>query len=433
MALPVAKAGDPSPAQPNLLEAVGRLFRDQRKATSGVASSPDSNLKVDPSTGVRLALVIGNSAYPDVAALRNPVNDATDIAAKLADFGFSVTLKTDLPLRQMLRTLTEFGDKIQPGTEVLVFYAGHGMQVRGKNYLIPIDAEIRSEASVSSEAVDVDQLLDKFSPARMSLVILDACRHNPFERRFRGGGQGLAQINAPSGTLIAYATAPGRVAADGEGRNGLYTEELLAAMDIPGIKVEDVFKRVRGNVIRKSNEAQTPWESSSLTGDFYFKDSGGKAEASPVQSVELTFWDSIKESKNPEDYKAYLDKFPNGNFVTLAKNRIAESETRNADLSPAKDSLDGIWQGQLETYGGLVDKPIKVAVKVMVVDGRILGEVFMYGENRKITGSIDSSGRLTDAKLAGTLQSYTLSGTLPQIHGEGLLGWKLKIDLKKSN
>jgi len=219
----------------------------------------------------RVALVIGNAAYPGAGALKNPANDARDVAARLKRMGFEVIVRTDLKQKEMLRSLTEFGDKLQPGAEALFFYAGHGMQVRGRNYLIPVDAEIRSENAVSSEAVDVDQLLDKLSLARLSIVILDACRNNPFERSFRGGGQGLAQINAPTGTLIAYATAPGKVAADGTGRNGLYTAELLAAMDTPEIKIEDVFKRVRANVVKKSNEAQTPWESSSLTGDFYFR------------------------------------------------------------------------------------------------------------------------------------------------------------------
>jgi uncharacterized caspase-like protein len=240
------------------------------QATEVVASQPTRNSTITPS-GKRVALIIGNAAYPGLAALRNSANDANDISAKLKTLGFDVTLKIDMPLRQMLRTFTEFGNKVTSGSEVLFFYAGHGMQVKGQNYLIPVDAEIRNESSVSSEAVDVDQLLDKLSQARLSIVILDACRNNPFERRFRGGGQGLAQMNAPTGTFIAYATAPGKVASDdGDGHNGLYTSELLKAMDIPGIKVEDVFKRVRVNVVEKSGEAQTPWESSSLTGDFYF-------------------------------------------------------------------------------------------------------------------------------------------------------------------
>ncbi|WP_319243989.1 caspase family protein [uncultured Propionivibrio sp.] len=249
------------------VEPTASLSKTSSSASIPVPSAPALDIA---KSDRRVALVIGNAAYPGVAALKNPSNDATDIAAKLKRLGFEVILRTNVGLRDMLRTLTTFGDAIPRGSEVLVYYAGHGMQVKGRNYLIPVDAEIRTESAVSSEAIDVDQLLDKLGNARLSMVILDACRNNPFERRFRGGGQGLAQINAPTGTLIAYATAPGRVAADGDGRNGLYTQELLTARDVPGIKIEDVFKRVRMNVVKKSGDAQTPWESSSLTGDFYF-------------------------------------------------------------------------------------------------------------------------------------------------------------------
>ncbi len=319
----------------------------------GIASATEAqrNLEIAPVSGTkRVALIIGNAAYPGAGALKNPANDARDIAAKLRKLGFDVTVRTDVVQKEMLRSLTDFGDKVQSGSEVLFFYAGHGMQVRGRNYLIPIDAEIRSESSVSSEAVDVDQLLDKLSAARLSIVILDACRNNPFERQFRGGGQGLAQINAPTGTLIAYATAPGKVAADGEGRNGLYTAELLSAMDIPGIKIEDVFKRVRGNVVKKSGDAQTPWESSSLTGDFYFRfGEGTTALAAPQTTatidtgvMEITFWESIKDSTDAEDFQAYLDKYPNGLFVVLAERRVKRHAKLDAPVaSPDVPMLPG--------------------------------------------------------------------------------------------
>lgn len=284
-------------------------------------AAEDRNLTVSASK--RVALVIGNAAYPGAAVLRNPVNDAIDIAAKLKTFGFDVTLKTDIAHKQMLRTLTEFGDKVSDGSEVLFFFAGHGMQVRGKNYLIPVDAEIRNEGSVSSEAVDVDQLLDKLAPARLSMVILDACRNNPFERRFRGSGQGLASINAPTGTLIAYATAPGKTAADGDGRNGLYTQELLAAMDTPGVKVEDVFKRVRGNVVKKSSDAQTPWESSSLTGDFYFIFQGPiTVQVKPPTDPETSAWQAAESANSVAAYQVYLATYPRGRFVAAARIKL---------------------------------------------------------------------------------------------------------------
>jgi len=328
-----------------------------------LAAEPARNLGVEKSAPAerRVALVIGNAAYPGAGALKNPANDARDMAAKLRRLGFDVLLRTDVRQKDMLRSLTELGEKIQPGSEVLFFYAGHGMQVRGRNYLIPIDAEIRSESAVSSEAVDVDQLLDKLGPARLAMVILDACRNNPFERRFRGGGQGLAQINAPTGTLIAYATAPGKVAADGSGRNGLYTAELLAAMDVPGIKIEDVFKRVRANVIRKSNDAQTPWESSSLTGDFFFRGGEGAQAAAPAlaqpasdpAAIELAYWDGVKESRDAEAFKAYLDQYPDGRFAALARVRVRELSSGQAATTGAAalrtaemDVIEGAWEYQ---------------------------------------------------------------------------------------
>lgn len=343
-----------------------RLFLLLLWIGTAAAAEPARNLSPVPaSSGNRIALVIGNAAYPAAGALKNPGNDARDIAAKLKRLGFDVILRTDVRQKDMLRSLTEFGEKIQPGGEALFFYAGHGMQVRGKNYLIPVDAEIRTESAVSSEAVDVDQLLDKLAPARLAMVILDACRNNPFERRFRGGGQGLAQINAPTGTLIAYATAPGKVAADGDGRNGLYTAELLAAMDLPGMKIEDVFKRVRGNVVRKSGEAQTPWESSSLTGDFYFRlqdaaigaASAASTPPAPASAdpalIELAFWDGVKDSRDAEAFKTYVEQYPNGRFSALAKIRIRELSApaaTSAAATPqriaATDFLEGNWEYQ---------------------------------------------------------------------------------------
>ncbi len=221
----------------------------------------------------RVALVIGNSTYRE-APLKNPQNDAKSMAAALRDQGFDVILRQNANKTDMERAIADFGDKLSEGATGLFYYAGHGMQVNGHNYLIPVDAQISSEQRVKLETLDVDVVLDQMTLAksRVNVVILDACRNNPFERRFRTAGGGLAQINAPEGTLIAYATSPGKVAADGDGDNGLYTEELLKAVRQPGLKVEDVFKTVRVGVSRRSNGAQTPWEASSLVGDFYFKD-----------------------------------------------------------------------------------------------------------------------------------------------------------------
>ncbi len=219
----------------------------------------------------RVALVIGNAKYKE-APLYNPVNDARDMAAALQRTGFEVIVALDATQKEMNRAIARFGDRLTLDTVALFYYAGHGMQVRGKNYLIPIDAEIKSESSVRVESVDVDGVLDQLSTSELNVVILDACRNNPFERRANRsvGAAGLAQMEAPKGSMIAYATAPGRTAADGEGRNGLYTQELLKQLQVPGLTIEQVFKNVRREVAKATRDGQIPWESSSMTGDFYF-------------------------------------------------------------------------------------------------------------------------------------------------------------------
>src|SRR5258706_6804828 len=268
-----------------------------------------------PGSGRRVALVIGNGNYQGAAKLANPVNDARAMAAKLKKLGFDVIAVEDGTQKAMQRAIGQFSNKLGEDAISLFYYAGHGLQVSGHNYLVPIDAEISTEQTVRLESVDVDAVIDQMSMAksRVNLVILDACRNNPFERRFRSVGGGLASIEAPTGTLIAYATSPGKVAADGSGDNGLYTAELLAAMDAPGAKVEDVFKRARANVFAKSRGEQTPGESSSLTGDFYFAGAGAapaSTAAAPAIDREIVLWTSVKDSRNPALLQTYLDQFP---------------------------------------------------------------------------------------------------------------------------
>jgi TPR repeat protein len=219
----------------------------------------------------RLALVIGNSRY-DSAPLRNPVNDARAMAATLRTFGFDVAVLENASYKDMRRTILEFGNKLRDSGIGVFYYAGHGLQVNGRNYMVPVDAVIQGDAEVAVEAVDVEYVLSRMDTARnrLNIVILDACRDDPFSRSLRSSSRGLASIDAPIGTLIAYATAPGRVAQDGDGPNGLYTSELLKSMKIPGLKIEDVFKRVRQSVSQQTNNKQVPWESSSLIGDFSF-------------------------------------------------------------------------------------------------------------------------------------------------------------------
>jgi hypothetical protein len=240
--------------------------------------APDASVPSKPNQ--RVALVIGNSAYKE-GPLANPVNDARAIAKALQEAGFEVSKLENADKAAMGAALRAFGNQMRAGGTGLFYYAGHGMQIKGSNYLIPVGANIESEDEVAYTAIDAQAVLDKMEAAGnvANIMILDACRNNPFTRSSRGGLQGLAQMDAPVGTLVAYATSPGRVASDGNGANGLYTQHLLSAMRQPGIKAEEVFKQVRGNVRRDSQGKQITWESTSMEGDFYFR--GGPTTATP--------------------------------------------------------------------------------------------------------------------------------------------------------
>ena len=208
----------------------------------------------------RIALVIGNGSY-ESSPLRNPVNDARAMATALGEVGFEVTAIENADQTQMKRAIDDFGPALRDSRGVGLFYfAGHGMQVEGRNFLIPVGARVDAQQDVEYESVDAGRVMARMDAAgaRVNIVILDACRNNPFARSFRSQAKGLAQINAPSGTLVAYATAPGSVAADGEGANGLYTEKLVRHICTPGLTIETVFKRVREGVQSASNRRQTP-------------------------------------------------------------------------------------------------------------------------------------------------------------------------------
>lgn len=306
------------------------------------------------SNAKRIALVIGNGAYTNAPALKNPPNDARDMAANLKTLGFDVSSGVNVSQREMKRLIREFGQRLKAGGSGLFYYAGHGVQARGHNYIIPVDADIQSEADVEDSGVDVGLVLNYMADAQngLNIVILDACRNNPFSRSFRSATDGLAQVDAPTGTLIAYATAPGRVAADGAGDNGLYTSELLKAMRVPGVSVTDMFMQVRGEVMKKTGNKQVPWEASSLVGSFYF--SGGLASSAASNAVttdtspggprfdasafEYNYWDSIKNSTSVDDFKAYLAKYPNGQFADLARNRIKNLEVAAKPTEPSLTS-----------------------------------------------------------------------------------------------
>ncbi len=228
----------------------------------------------------RYALVIGNSSYPKaIGVLKNPVNDATDFAKELQNSNFDVQLLTNATYGQMRAAMLRFKEKVDAGdrdkTVSLFYYAGHGLQRDDENYLVPIDAMIEFEDDIARYCFPVQRMVlsnMERSNSRMNIVILDACRNNPFPALTRSLGEdGLGEMRRARGSFIAYATAPGSVASDGTGRNGLYTQELLKAVRKPGLTIEQVFKEVRQSVLRLSGNKQNTWDSSNIVGEFYFK------------------------------------------------------------------------------------------------------------------------------------------------------------------
>jgi hypothetical protein len=256
----------------------------------------------------RVALVIGNSAYAS-SPLQNPVHDATDMGNMLKTMGFEVISRLDADQKQMEDAIRQFQGRLGKEAVGLFFYAGHGMQVAGTNYLVPVGARIAQESDVKYECVDAGRVLDAMHSAGnpLNIVILDACRDNPFARSYRSGAKGLARMDAPTGTFIAYATAPGDTAADGSGKNGVFTKYMLEYMPTPNLEVDKVLKKVRVSVMRETNRKQVPWQSSSLTGDFFFQ-GGGQAEG-PADKAVAEEWARIeKERQEIAELKRQLER-----------------------------------------------------------------------------------------------------------------------------
>lgn len=238
----------------------------------------------------RVALVVGNADYGAMGRLKNPVNDARLMAATLRDVGFRVIELIDADQQEMKRGVRDFGRWLRragPDGVALFYYAGHGVQVGGRNYLLPVEAQILAEGDVDIESIAADSILAQMEHANtgVNIVILDACRNNPFQQGFRSAGRGLARMEAPTGSYIAYSTAPGQLAMDGDGPNSPFTLSLVDAMKQPGISIERVFKTVRQDVARLSEERQIPWSSSSLIGDFAFRDGPAPAAVSQPEAA----------------------------------------------------------------------------------------------------------------------------------------------------
>lgn len=279
----------------------------------------------------RIALVIGNDRYSGTP-LVNAGNDARAVSALLDLAGFTVFLQTDTDRQALRQAAMTFAAAARGDAARLVFfyYAGHGAQVDWRNYLLPVDARVATAGDLPSQCLDLGTLLAEFARAKGKtfVVILDACRDNPFGDAYRPAQKGLSQFDAPPGTLIAFSTAPGSVAADGTGgSNGLYTGHLVRELSVRDAKLEDALKRVRLAVRVASRGAQVPWESTSLESDVFLFPAGktklSEAELEADYQREIALWNRVKVSKEPDDWVGYLREYPGGKFSEIAQNRLA--------------------------------------------------------------------------------------------------------------
>jgi hypothetical protein len=367
----------------------------------------------------RLAIVIGNAAYRH-SPLDNPVNDARLIGGLLEKAGFKVFKYENLDRNGLFKALRDFGDRLNDRTIAVFYYAGHALQLRDRNFLVPVEAEIRNEDEIELAGVDVGFMLSRMSSAksRINIVILDACRNNPFAGKSRPA-RGLAQMDAPVGTLLAFATAPGKVSEDSpdlNAQNSLYTAHLAKHLLTPGLPVETVFKRVRDAVVRGTSGGQVPWENSSLLGEFAFVPGAqsSKSLAADESAGELAFWNSIQSSTRADEYRAYLRQYPGGRFAALAQTRIAAlaPSTAPAVPNPSGPTPPSAAGSPLPRAGDLW--------RYRVQDQFILGDLFFTATVDDVTesGIAETWTTTSDAKVRSTF--------VPLKPGfQTLPGWKL--------
>ncbi len=312
----------------------------------------------------RVALVIGNAKYQHTVELKNPTNDARAVADALKSVGFEVIEGLDLTEIGMQKAVSEFSAKLQTADVGLLYYAGHGLQVDGRNYLVPVDASLDNELQLQFQTISTNLILNVMeSGKRISILLLDACRNNPLAEHLsrslgtRGTtlGRGLAKIEVDTGTYIGYSTQPGNVALDGEGENSPFATALVDNIEKPNVDIELMMRKVRADVIGMTKGYQVPWGNSSLVGGFMFAKLD-VAEAKPQPpvtvpapptssqgdnlrtDVEIVFWNSIRDSNDPALLQAYIDKFPNGIFVSIARVLLERLQNAAAARKKAEES-----------------------------------------------------------------------------------------------
>jgi uncharacterized caspase-like protein len=388
----------------------------------------------------RVAFVVGNGAYKNVAQLPNPPIDAKAMAAVLRNVGFDVVEGTNLTRDKMTEKLLDFGKKAQGADVAVFFYAGHGIAISGTNYLLPIDADVKSEMDVKlGSAINIDLTLDQtMSDAKVKLVFLDACRDNPFAAKIKSNSAtrsvsvqtGLAEMKSGEGTLIAFATGPGQTALDGqEGTNSPFTRALIAHITTPGVEIQQAMTEVRAQVNEETNKGQLPWGHTNLIGSVYLNPvaapaPGAAASSAPAavastsgaSEVELEFWRSVKESNKPEELNAYLTSYPNGQFKSLALARIAALEngasttTRNLTTGVDPATFTEVSNQTTEDQIGL-DRGQRRDVQ-----RRLNG----LGFDTRVTGKFDDATRAVITRWQAA-RGYPSSGFLNKLQHKALL------------
>jgi hypothetical protein len=389
----------------------------------------------------RVAFVVGNGTYKNVAALPNPPIDSKSMASALRNIGFDVVEGTNLTRDKMTEKLLDFGKKAQGADVALFFYAGHGIAINGTNYLLPIDADIKSEMDVKlGAAINIDLTLDQtMSDAKVKLVFLDACRDNPFAAKIKSNSAtrsvsvqtGLAEMKSGEGTLIAFATGPGQTALDGkEGANSPFTRALLANVTQPGVEIQQAMTKVRAQVNEETNKGQLPWGHTNLIGTVYLNGAPapgapGAAAAAPVavatapgSDVELEFWRSIKDSNKPEELNAYLSSYPNGQFKSLALARIASLESSASNANATRNLSTGIDPATFKDEANQTTEDQVGLDKGQRrdVQRRLNG----LGFDTKVTGTFDASTRAVITRWQAA-RGYPKSGYLNKLQHKALL------------
>ncbi|MDL5047692.1 caspase family protein [Oscillatoria amoena NRMC-F 0135] len=352
----------------------------------------------------RIALIIGNSDYHAKATLKNPVNDARSMDETLKSLGFVTLRYENLGLNELKKAIDEFGKRLSDYEIGLFYYAGHGIQYKGRNYLIPIDADLRIAQQVEFDCVPADRVLAYMenSNTQVNLLILDACRNNPFESSWNRSvsGDGLAFMNAPSGSLIAYATAPGSVASDGYAGNGLYTSSLLQHIVTPNVTVEQVFKRVRAEIEAKTNKQQTPWESTSLKGDFYFNH-----DSTLVTSASTEIAGDKAAMRDLGHKRRHAFRIQAEVPVQIGFGYEFQA-TRNISLA-----LQGGWLGQpnslmmLNMMGSMGNEKLEVMIKSAFQSGKVYEGGINYHVGNNYFGMFGQSIQLSGAVATALIET----------------------------